>query len=403
MENHPIPQDVTGFKFKLIGSVTVKQFLYLLGFGILATMAFVLQINIFIKVPLMLFFGGIGASLAFLPIEGRPMDIMLVNFAKTIPSENRYIFRKRGANLAAFPLFAQPKQTPPATLVAQHAQKTRDEQEDKRAILISRLRNSSFRPDQSETRVLNNIHTYFNNSSKPVKTPPAVNQKISAVSSLNLPATTSASINSPTSVVPLPTEPVTISAEDKAAEEAKKRQYEAIVREAEEKREREAEQQQQAAQQEAAVQQNLPQVEFGGEDIKHDIPKDSSPLQQMPEKANPSLAAGFPTLPDIPNVVLGIVKDARGKTIPNVLVEVVDSNGIPVRTFKTSALGQFASATPLPNGTYKVSFEDPQKLHEIPGVEINLTGEIFQPLEVTSVDAREKLRRELFGGAPAAA
>ena len=102
MENHPIPQDVTGFKFKLIGSITVKQFLYLLGFGILATIVFVLQINFLVKLPIMLILAGIGAALAFVPIEGRPMDVMLANFAKTIPAENRFIYRKRGASLENF-------------------------------------------------------------------------------------------------------------------------------------------------------------------------------------------------------------------------------------------------------------------------------------------------------------
>ena len=97
MENHPIPQDVTGFKFKLIGSVTVKQFLYLLGFGILTTVAFILPVNILLKIPMMVVFALLGISLAFVPIEGRPMDVMLFNFAKAIPSENRYIYRKRGA------------------------------------------------------------------------------------------------------------------------------------------------------------------------------------------------------------------------------------------------------------------------------------------------------------------
>src|SRR3990167_6476800 len=102
MENHPIPQDVTGFKFKLIGSITVKQFLYLLGFGILTTVAFILNINLFIKIPLMLVFASVGVALAFIPIEGRPMDIMIINFARAIPAENRYVYRKRGVVLASF-------------------------------------------------------------------------------------------------------------------------------------------------------------------------------------------------------------------------------------------------------------------------------------------------------------
>src|SRR3989344_3826186 len=115
MENHPIPQDVTGFKFKLIGSITVKQFLYLLGFGILTTVCFVTPMSPYLRVPLMLMFSFVGVALAFFPIEGRPMDTMLINFAKTIPSENRYIYRKKGANLSSFEMF---KTTPKLSVKA---------------------------------------------------------------------------------------------------------------------------------------------------------------------------------------------------------------------------------------------------------------------------------------------
>ena len=106
--------------------------------------------------------------------------------------------------------------------------------------------------------------------------------------------------------------------------------------------------------------------------------------------------AGFPVLPDIPNIVLGVIKDPRGKVLPNIIVEIVNAHNTPVRAFKTNALGQFISATPLPNGIYRVSFDDPLKQHEFDTIEITLKGEIFPPLEVISVDAREKLRRDLF-------
>ena len=306
MDNHPIPQDVTGFKFKLIGSVTVKQFLYLLGFGILTTVAFILPVSILLKIPMMGLFALIGISLAFVPIEGRPMDVMLFNFAKAIPSENRYIYKKRGANLALFQVFS----AIPKKKAMQVAAKVANPQDEKKAILLSRLRNSPFRPDEGELQHLANVKSFFEDKQEPVIVGP------------------------------------------KIAEEKPTR-----------------------------------------------APQQSVPAPSKPVVKN----AGFPSLPDVPNIVLGIIRDPRGKTLSNILVEVVDSNGIPVRAFKTNALGQFASATPLQNGTYKVYFEDPAKNHEFEAMEIKISGEIFNPLDITSVDAREKLRRELFGGAQATA
>jgi len=91
------------------------------------------------------------------------------------------------------------------------------------------------------------------------------------------------------------------------------------------------------------------------------------------------------------------VKDSRGNVLPNILIEVKDNNNNPVRAFKTNALGQFASATPLLNGTYTVTFEDSAKVHTFDIVEIVAKGEIMQPIEIISLDKREELRKELFG------
>lgn len=99
---------------------------------------------------------------------------------------------------------------------------------------------------------------------------------------------------------------------------------------------------------------------------------------------------------------MGIIKDPRGKVIPNILVEIMSQQGIPVRAFKTNALGQFAAATPLPNGEYNVLLEDPRKQNEFEQIHISLTGDIFNPIEIISTDQREKLRQELFGQTKAA-
>lgn len=306
MENHPIPQDVTGFKFKLIGSITVKQFLYLLACGILATVSFLLfNKNPLLMVPSILFFAGIGFSLAFVPIEGRPMDVMLVNFARTIPSENRYIFRKRGANLASFKIFDVPVIHHAAT-ATKAAQEEKNPANDKRALLISRLRNSSFRPDEGEVERLKNISSIFED----VKTT---------------------------------------------------RVYTPVAAEKIEK-----------------------------EDLRQTQTQPQAPVAGT---------AGFQTLPDTPNVVMGRLVDSRGKVLPNILVEVLDSEDVPRRAFKTNAQGQFAAATPLADGTYKLVFTDPSKQHEFETKEITLDSKIFNPIETVSTDAREKLRRELFGRA----
>lgn len=99
MENHPIPQDVTGFQFKLIGNMTVKQFAYLATGVVLAWIFFQLPISFLIKIPICSFFAILGIGLAFFPVSGRPMDLMIGNYIKALLRPTQFIYEKTGEQL----------------------------------------------------------------------------------------------------------------------------------------------------------------------------------------------------------------------------------------------------------------------------------------------------------------
>ena len=357
MENHPIPQDVTGFKFRLIGSVTVKQFLYILAAGALCGVFFIMPISFLIKWPAILFIASLGAGLAFLPIEGRPMDVMLINFLKALPAENRYIFHKKGAEALLHDFFTL---LPAAKPVVNHA----EQKDTRRELLLSQLvrKNIPYKADEQERKQMQDISGMFDASDTPVTGLVALD------SNANTPETID-------TITPLSGH-LPIQADNVIPQESKPE----------------------------VVEQPAPPP---AEPVVN--PKASAPLPP-PEKIPPAqgmsavsvapedqLQSGFPQIPDTPNIVLGIVKDARGKVLPNIIVEVVDSTGNPVRAFKTNALGQFSSATPLPVGQYQIVLEDTRHVHEFSPIDIEMNNEIFQPLEIISTDQREKLRQELFG------
>ena len=106
--------------------------------------------------------------------------------------------------------------------------------------------------------------------------------------------------------------------------------------------------------------------------------------------------AGLPIAPEFPNMVVGIIKDPRGNPLGNVLVEVKDIDGNPVRAFKTNPLGQFQASTPLSNGVYTIDFEDPKGMNKFDSVKFEAKGDIILPIEVISIDTREELRKSLF-------
>src|SRR3990167_4902939 len=94
IEQHPIPQDVAGYKFRLIGEMTVKQFIWLAGGIILGLITFSLPLPFFFKYPLTGIFVALGAGIAFLPVEGRPMDKWLIAFIKSVYSPTEFTWQK---------------------------------------------------------------------------------------------------------------------------------------------------------------------------------------------------------------------------------------------------------------------------------------------------------------------
>ncbi|MBI3887665.1 PrgI family protein, partial [Candidatus Microgenomates bacterium] len=105
MEQHAVPQDITGFKFKLVGDMTLKQFGELAGGAAVAYIFYATNWPGVIKWPFVLFFTLFGFALAFLPIEERPLDIWIGNFVKAIYKPTLYIWKK-GAIRQPIPITA---------------------------------------------------------------------------------------------------------------------------------------------------------------------------------------------------------------------------------------------------------------------------------------------------------
>src|ERR1035437_2009674 len=122
MENHPIPQDITGFQFKLIGDMTVKQFAYLAIGVVIGWITFILPIILIVKIPVAGISIPLGVGFAFFPIEGRPMDLMISNFVKALFSPTQFIYQKTGGHLwLPIPHLAQSQKQQQAQQAAQTA------------------------------------------------------------------------------------------------------------------------------------------------------------------------------------------------------------------------------------------------------------------------------------------
>lgn len=94
MEQHPIPQQISSYEFKLVGDMTLKQFLKA-AVGILLAVAInATGLIFFLKYPLMLIFGAGGLMLAFVPFQDRPLETWIIAFLRSIYSPTIYIYKK---------------------------------------------------------------------------------------------------------------------------------------------------------------------------------------------------------------------------------------------------------------------------------------------------------------------
>lgn len=386
MENHPIPQDVTGFQFKLVGNMTLKQFGYV-GAGVILSAVFVYApVAWFVKLLLVPFFALTGISLAFLPIEGRPMDLIASYFFMALIKPNQYIYQKAGGALSFLELNLRPV-IPQITQVSSVAKRSEPQSQRKEEQLLTYLYNtssSSTNPlDQRENQLLSSLFT------KPIQTQPAQASSYFP-SSLNAQNNTGISPSqnnqAPTQTLNEPSIPIM------PKELYGMSQTPVLQMPANESSAIPVPKGSQSSQLSAPLDETSQPDSF----TMQPLPP-STVVQVVPATENTLSSVIKPTGFEFPNLAKGIVRDSRGNVLSGILVEVNNPNGDSVRAFKTNALGQFTSATQLANGKYMIVFEDPKGQHRFDTVQIEASGTVLPTMEIVSIDAREELRRSLFG------
>lgn len=102
MEQHPIPRQITTFEFKLIGFMTLKQFLYLIIFIPLGFITYFLFPIPILNIFLAFIVGVLGVVFAFVPIMDRPAEIWLKNLYKRLTSPTQYFYKKNNPPIYFF-------------------------------------------------------------------------------------------------------------------------------------------------------------------------------------------------------------------------------------------------------------------------------------------------------------
>lgn len=93
-KTHPVPQHIAAFEFKLIGDLTLKQFLFA-GVGVaVCYAAWISNLSFLIKWATIILAGGLGLGTAFFPIQDRTLDRWLLSFIAALFSPTQRVWRK---------------------------------------------------------------------------------------------------------------------------------------------------------------------------------------------------------------------------------------------------------------------------------------------------------------------
>ncbi len=252
MDQHPVPQNISSYEFRLVGDMTLKQFFQLAGGVLAAIIIYRFPLIGLLKWPLMGLSVLIGVLLAFVPVNGRPFSQWVMAFIRAIYSPTEFAWNPANTS----------PQSPP-TAKPRAREKLGGEAEPKRGEgVLSPL-------DILESQLFSRFSTLFQQI-HPILTSPSP-QPQKPPSTFHLP---------PSKPTPPP------------------------------------------------------------------VPKAS------PAVFSPSLPS-----PSYPNLLSGMVTDSLGKILEGVILEITDTTGLPVRALRSNKLGQFLTATPLPNGTHIMTAE----------------------------------------------
>lgn len=372
MEQHPVPQQISAYHFRLVGDMTIKQFLELAG-GIGAAWIFYsLPIPSVFRWPLVIFSVFSGVALAFLPLEERPLDRWFVAFIKAIYSPTQYLWKK---SIITPSFFEEIKKT---TKQIEEKEQTSDQKRLQSYLESLPVLGPQTGIDKKENRFITDIMRLYTQVQP--TTASMVKPKRSLLEEERIPKV---------AVRKLKTPPLDPKAMYRGEIIMPKRQGKPRKIEVPKAEPTALEDQRQQQQQQVIASKQAPRTETlelaGVRATGAYKPQDKQIKTTQQATLKPELP--IPAPPTEPNVIVGMVLDKNGNITENAVVTIKDPNGNVARAQKTNKIGQFFIFTPLQNGAYEIEVEKQGLAFDI--IKIELKGEPVPPVEIRAKNVAE--------------
>ncbi len=302
--------------------MTIKQFASLGISIVLSVVIYSVPLPFFFKYPLSFTFLLLGVGMAFVPVQGRTLDVWIVAFIKSIYSPTQYIW-KHGQEDSSSNILNTNSST------VQNLQPTNSIPNTPVVEIIAPTADQSVETLQTPT----NINPISDTQSNvPLAPTPTTEQTESVPASTNNNSVLDTQPN-----IPL---------------------VEAIP----------------------------PVVEENEEDLKPQAPtptiEQPEPKPESQPTTPPTSSLPVPSTPSTPNTLVGLTLTPDGKTLDGVMVEIKNQN-LTLRATKSNKLGQFLFVRPLENGLYQILAEKDDYKFETYSIELN--GEIMNPLKIQAL------------------
>lgn len=302
--------------------MTLKQFFQLGGGVLFAAIIYATNLHPFIKWPLILFSVSLGAAMAFLPFEERPLSHWIISFFTSVYSPTIFVWQSKGSYEFFTEEFNETETIQQETI----------NKEDEEKTSITKL-------EEIEKNFLKNITNIFNSIPSHIVASRAI-----AEEEKSAPIAEKTPVEIP-KIMPPPTYAKTFRPK--------------II-----------------------VEQAVPQAQAQQTDV---VLQTVSPIFKEKETGSQaaqfSTQAAPPLPPTIPNTITGQILDNNGKIVEGAILEIRDASGRPVRALRSNKLGHFMIVTALPNGQYDIITE--KEGYEFKPTIFEAKGEIIPPILIT--------------------
>ncbi len=358
MREHPIPQDIVGYRFHIVGSMTLKQFAELALGAILGLIIHTTNLPAAIKWALIFVAVALGAAAAFLPIEERPLDHWIITFFKTLYRPTKFFWKKTSKIPDIF-LFKvgtgimEKKDDVDLTPIRRKRIKE---------YLASTKSISNYRDNDEEMqdKIANIMQVFDEVVPKEIKITHQTKKPNLKIRTRSLKQATTSAVTKTKNTT-----------DNKTALDANQVAHEVAV----------------PITEKTETKIHQPTIEKENERANHStaVYVANSNAQQIKNDTaavfNASLP--FPSPPQTPNKLVGMILTANNELIPEAIIEIKDEQNRVVRAVKSNALGQFFISTPLKSGSYSIIITHPK--YQFNSQEVILKNQLIEPIEIRSL------------------